>query len=80
MNVSDLKLERYLTGDLPSDEMQELRRREATDEIFRARLQAMRDENAKFWRTIPLAICHPDLMKSIGECPVILAWWLPVCF
>ena len=61
MNVSDLKLEQYLTGDLPSDEMQELRRREATDEIFRARLQAMRDENAKILADNPFSNLSPRL-------------------
>lgn len=45
--VSDFKLERYLAGDLPQDEMQELRSREETDEIFQARVKMMREENAK---------------------------------
>lgn len=47
LKVSDFKLERYLAGDLPQDEMQELRSREETDEIFQARVKMMREENAK---------------------------------
>ncbi|MCQ2102653.1 MAG: hypothetical protein MJY98_05450 [Fibrobacter sp.] len=55
LNVSDFKLEKYLTGDLPAEEMKELRLRENTDEIFHARVQALREENAKILAANPFS-------------------------
>lgn len=51
--VSDFKLERYLAGDLPQDEMQEFRSREEADDIFRARVKMMREENARILKDHP---------------------------
>ena len=45
--LSDLKLEKYLLGELPADEMKLLQEREATDEIFRARVEFLRKQNQK---------------------------------
>jgi len=47
IKVSDFKLEKYLTGDLPAEEMQALRLRENSDEIFRVRVKALREDNAR---------------------------------
>lgn len=45
--VTDFKMERYLVGALPENEMRELRDREATDEIFAARVRELREQNKK---------------------------------
>lgn len=45
--VSDFKMEQYLIGALPENEMQELRDREASDEIFAARVAALKEQNEK---------------------------------
>lgn len=45
--ISDFKLERYLVGNLPAGEMDALQKREAEDEIFAARVRALRQENAR---------------------------------
>ena len=45
--LSDLKLEKYLLGELPADEMKLLQEREATDEIFRACVEFLRKQNQK---------------------------------
>lgn len=45
--ISDFKLEKYLTGDLPAEEMKALRLREMEDEIFHERVKAMREEGSK---------------------------------
>jgi len=53
MKVSDFKLEKYLAGILSQEEMQELRSREETDDIFRARVKMMREENEKILEDHP---------------------------
>lgn len=45
--ISDLTLERYLLGELSAEEMKALQQREAEDEIFAARVRALRQENAR---------------------------------
>ena len=46
--ISDFKLERYLLGELPEVEMAALRKREAEDELFAARVKMMREEGERF--------------------------------
>ncbi len=51
--IPDWKLEKYLTGDLPAEEMREIREMEATDEIFAGRVKMLRDDNAAILKKLP---------------------------
>lgn len=51
--IPDWKLERYLTGDLPAEEMREIREMEAKDEIFAGRVKMMREDNAAILKKLP---------------------------
>lgn len=61
-NVSSLKLEKYLLGELPENEMQALRMREETDDIFRAEVKMMREQN----RTILEQYPFEELMSKMN--------------
>ncbi len=51
--IPDWKLEKYLTGDLPAEEMREIREMEATDEIFASRVKMLREDNAAILKRLP---------------------------
>ena len=51
--IPDWKLEKYLTGDLPAEEMREIRDMEATDEIFAGRVKLLREDNAAILKKLP---------------------------
>lgn len=51
--IPDWKLERYLTGDLPEGEMNEIRELEKTDEVFARRVKMLREDNAAILRKMP---------------------------
>ena len=51
--IPDWKLEKYLTGDFPAEEMREIRDMEATDEIFAGRVKMMREDNAAILKKLP---------------------------
>ena len=51
--IPDWKLEKYLTGDLPAEEMREIRDMEANDEIFAGRVKMMREDNAAILKKLP---------------------------
>lgn len=51
--IPDWKLEKYLTGDLPAEEMHEIREMEATDEIFAGRVKMLREDNAAILKRLP---------------------------
>ena len=51
--IPDWKLEKYLTGDLPAEEMREIREMEATDEIFANRVKMLREDNAAILKKLP---------------------------
>ena len=51
--IPDWKLEKYLTGDLPAEEMREIREMEATDEIFANRVKMLREDNAAILKRLP---------------------------
>lgn len=53
--ISDFKLERYLLGELPEVEMAALRKREAEDELFAARVKMMREEGERFLAENPFS-------------------------
>ena len=51
--IPDWKLEKYLTGDLPAEEMHEIREMEAIDEIFAGRVKMLREDNAAILKKLP---------------------------
>jgi len=51
--IPDWKLEKYLTGDLPAEEMHEIREMEASDEIFAGRVKMLREDNAAILKRLP---------------------------
>lgn len=51
--IPDWKLEKYLTGDLPASEMNEIRELENSDEIFAARVKMFREDNESILRKMP---------------------------
>lgn len=61
--ITDFKLEQYLIGALPENEMKELRERESSDEIFAARVRELREQNAKILKENPFENLARDLDK-----------------
>ena len=59
--ISDFKLERYLLGELPEVEMVALRKREAEDELFAARVKMMREEGERFLAENPFSALEDKL-------------------
>lgn len=59
--ISDFKLERYLLGELPEVEMAALRKREAEDELFAARVKMMREEGDRFLAENPFSALEDKL-------------------
>lgn len=51
--IPDWKLEKYLTGDLPEAEMQQIRELEETDEIFAGRVRMLREDAKAILKKIP---------------------------
>lgn len=51
--IPDWKLEKYLTGDLPAEEMREIRKMEEVDEIFANRVKMLREDNAAILKKLP---------------------------
>jgi hypothetical protein len=64
--ISDFKLERYLLGELPQNEMKALQQREAEDEIFAARVAEMREEGKRFLAENPFAALD-DKLEDLGR-------------
>lgn len=62
--VSDFKMEQYLIGALPENEMQELRDREASDEIFAARAAALKEQNEKILAENPFEKLSVELDRA----------------
>lgn len=62
--VSDFKMEQYLIGALPENEMQELRDREASDEIFAARVAALKEQNEKILAENPFEKLSVELDRA----------------
>ncbi len=65
--ISDLKVERYLLGELSEEEMSALQKREAEDEIFAARVRALREENERILRENPFAGLESMLDEANGS-------------
>ena len=51
--IPDWKLERFLTGDLPENEMNKLRELEASDEVFANRVRMLREDNKAILNKLP---------------------------
>lgn len=51
--VPDWKLERYLTGDLPDEEMRKIRNLEISDEVFAGRVRMFREDSRAILRKMP---------------------------
>jgi len=51
--IPDWKLERFLTGDLPEEEMNKLRELEASDEVFANRVKMLREDNKAILSKLP---------------------------
>ena len=66
--ISDFKVERYLLGELSEEEMAALQKREAEDEIFAARVRAMREENARILADNPFASLEDRVKDSARDC------------
>lgn len=62
--VSDFKMEQYLIGALPENEMRELRDREASDEIFAARVAALKEQNEKILAENPFEKLSVELDRA----------------
>ena len=62
--ISDFKVERYLLGELPEEEMAALQKREAEDEIFAARVREMREQNKRFMAENPFSALEAKLDKT----------------
>lgn len=78
--ISDFKLERYLLGELPQNEMKALQKREAEDEIFAARVREMREQGKRFVAENPFEALEAkmDAADEAADGNVISGLWLKV--
>ena len=65
--IPDWKLERYLTGDLPAAEMQEIRQLEKTDEFLAARVRAMRENGDAVLQKFPFESFEAKIESCSGR-------------
>ena len=68
--IPDWKLERFLTGDLPEEEMNKLRELEANDAVFANRVKMLREDNKAILSKLPfetLAEKIADATDAAGE-------------
>jgi len=71
--IPDWKLERFLTGDLPEEEMNKLRELEANDAIFANRVKMLREDNKAIlsklsFEEIAEKIAEMDAENAAGKC------------
>ena len=59
--IPDWKLERFLTGDLPEEEMNKLRELEANDAVFANRLKMLREDNKAILSKLPFETLAANL-------------------
>lgn len=78
--ISDLKLERYLLGELPEKEMRDFQERELSDEIFAARVREMREQGKRFVAENPFEALEAkmDAADEAADGNVISGLWLKV--
>ncbi|WP_290766760.1 hypothetical protein [Fibrobacter sp. UBA4297] len=61
MMIPDWKLERFLTGDLPEEEMNKLRELEANDAVFANRVKMLREDNKAILNKLPFETLAANL-------------------
>lgn len=59
--IPDWKLERFLTGDLPEEEMNKLRELEAQDAVFANRVKMLREDNKAILSKLPFEVLAANL-------------------
>jgi len=59
--IPDWKLERFLTGDLPEEEMNKLREFEAQDAFFANRVKMLREDNKAILSKLPFEVLAANL-------------------
>lgn len=64
--IPDWKLERFLTGDLPEEEMREIRELEVTDEMLARRIEMLREDNKAILNKLPFEALAGKLAGSAG--------------
>ncbi|MBQ3716693.1 MAG: hypothetical protein II892_14125 [Fibrobacter sp.] len=65
--VPDWKLERYLTGDLPDEEMRKIRNLEISDEVFAGRVRMFREDSRAILRKMPFETLSAQLEKVSSQ-------------
>ena len=62
--IPDWKIERFLTGDLPEEEMKRIQNLEATDEIFAQRIKMLREDNRAILNKLPFETLSEKLERA----------------
>ena len=65
--IPDWKLERFLTGDLPEEEMNKLRELEANDTVFANRIEMLREDNKAILSKLPFETLAANLGTDAAE-------------
>ena len=65
--IPDWKLERFLTGDLPEEEMNKLRELEANDAVFANRVKMLREDNKAILNKLPFETLAANLGTDAAE-------------
>ena len=65
--IPDWKLERFLTGDLPEEEMNKLRELEANDAVFANRVKMLREDNKAILSKLPFETLAANLGTGAAE-------------
>ncbi len=65
--IPDWKLERFLTGDLPEEEMNKLRELEANDAMFASRVKMLREDNKAILNKLPFETLAANLGTDAAE-------------
>ena len=64
--IPDWKIERFLTGDLPEEEMKKIQDLEATDEIFAQRIKMLREDNMAILNKLPFETLSEKFAEAKG--------------
>ncbi len=65
--IPDWKIERFLTGDLPEEEMKKIQNLEATDEIFAQRIKLLREDNMAILNKLPFETLSEKIAEAKAE-------------
>ena len=69
--IPDWKLERFLTGDLPEEEMREIRELEVTDEMLARRIEMLREDNKAILNKLPFEALAGKLADAAETANVV---------